>query len=355
MNKKPGNTSVKEELRLMNGDESHLPTVSASPHIRSHDTTTGIMLDVIVALIPSLIAAVALFGPRAFAVTAISVLSCMLFEYIARKAMKRQNTLGDLSAVVTGILLAFNLPSTIPLWMVPVGAFIAIVIVKQFFGGIGQNFVNPALIGRIILMVSFPTAMSTWIGNYVWGGGADAVTSATPLASLATIFDGKDFSDASFAQLPSNLQMLFGQTGGCLGETCAIAIILGMIYLIARRVISPIIPFVYVGTVALIMLIAGCGSIRFMTAQLLSGGLLLGAVFMATDYTTSPINSKGKLIFAIGCGLFTSVIRLYGSFPEGVSFSIILMNILSPLIDLATKPKPFGYFKEKKEKKEADA
>ncbi len=355
MIEKSENTAVKNAVNPLTSEEGYLPTVSASPHIRSHDTTTGIMLDVIVALIPSLIASLALFGPRALAVTGISVLCCMLFEYISRKAMKRQNTLGDLSAVVTGILLAFNLPSTIPLWMVPIGAFIAIVIVKQFFGGIGQNFVNPALIGRIILTVSFPTAMSTWIGNYAWGGGADAVTSATPLSSLAEIFAQKSFTPDSLARLPSNLQMFFGQTGGCLGETCAIAILLGMIYLLARRVIPPVIPFAYIGTVALIMLIAGEGSIRFLAAQLLSGGLLLGAVFMATDYTTSPINPKGKLIFAIGCAIITSLIRLYGSFPEGVSFSIILMNILTPLIDHATKPKPFGYVKGKKEKKEADA
>lgn len=337
-----------------NAAQNHLPTVSVSPHIRSRTTTTGIMLDVIVALIPSLIAAVALFGPRTLTVTVVSVLSCVIFEYISRKVMKRANTLGDLSAVVTGILLAFNLPSTIPMWMVPIGAFVAIVVVKQFFGGIGNNFVNPALIGRIILMVSFPTAMSTWTGNYIWGG-ADAVSSATPLASLSEIFIGKDFSAASFEGFPSNLELLFGKTGGCLGETCAIAILIGMIYLLARRVISPVIPLTYIGTVALIMLIAGDGSVRFVTAQILSGGLLLGAIFMATDYTTTPITTKGKLIFGIGCGVITSVIRLYGSFPEGVSFSIILMNILTPLIDLTTKPKPFGFVKEKKEKKEVEA
>lgn len=335
-------------LKEQNKEPMHLPTVSASPHIRSRDTTTGIMLDVIVALIPSLIASAALFGARALAVTGIAVLSCLVFEYISRKVMKRGNTLSDLSAVVTGILLAFNLPSTIPFWMVIIGSFIAIVIVKQFFGGIGHNFVNPALMGRIILMTSFPTAMTTWTGSFI-RTGADAVTSATPLASLSEIFVKGDFSDAAFTVLPSNINLFFGQTGGSLGETCSVAILLGMIYLIARRVISPIIPFTYIGSVAIIMLIAGGGSINFLTAEVLSGGLLLGAVFMATDYTTSPTNPKGKFIYAIGCGIITSIIRLYGNLPEGVSFAIILMNILTPLIDYATKPKPFGYVKKEKE------
>ncbi|HZK21251.1 MAG TPA: RnfABCDGE type electron transport complex subunit D [Oscillospiraceae bacterium] len=339
-------------LKELNNEPLNLPTVSASPHMRSRDTTTGIMLDVIVALIPSLIAAAALFGLRALAVTGVSVLSCLIFEYISRKVMKRNNTLNDLSAVVTGILLAFNLPSSIPFWMVIIGAFIAIVIVKQFFGGIGHNFVNPALIGRIILMSSFPTAMTTWTGSFV-RAGADAVSSATPLASLSEIFIQGDFSEASFSTLPSNLSLFFGQTGGGLGETCSIAILIGMIYLIARRVISPIIPLTYIGSVALIMLIAGGGNISFLIAQILSGGLLLGAVFMATDYTTSPTNSKGKFIYAIGCGVITSIIRLYGNLPEGVSFAIILMNILTPLIDYITKPKPFGYVKQSKKEKEA--
>lgn len=352
MSEKHTDAAVKERDDTV---RENLPTVSVSPHIRSRDTSTGIMLDVIVALIPSLIASAALFGPRALAVTGVSVSSCLIFEYVSRKIMKRANTLSDLSAVVTGILLAFNLPPSIPMWMTVVGAFVAIVIVKQFFGGIGQNFVNPALMGRIILTVSFPAAMSKWTSPTGWSGGADAVTSATPLAAVGEIFKDGDFADSMFDALPTNLELFFGKTGGCLGETCAAAILLGMIYLIARRVISPVIPFVYAGTTALIMLIAGGGSIRFLGVQLLSGGLLLGAVFMATDYTTSPISTKGKLIYAAGCALFTCVIRLYGSFPEGVSFSIILMNILTPLIDLAMKPKPFGFTRKKKAVREADS
>ena len=248
----------------------------------------------------------------------------MLSEYLSRKIMKRSNTLGDLSAVVTGLLLAFNLPVSIPLWQAAIGSVIAIVVVKQLFGGIGQNFVNPAITGRIILMVSFPTAMTTWIKPLSWlDKGAEAVTTATPLTMM---------------------------TKGSLGETCAVALIIGGVYLMIRKIISPAIPLSFIGTVAVIMLIAGKGSFTFVAYQLLSGGLMLGAFFMATDYTTSPINLKGRIIFGIGCGLLTSFIRLFGSLPEGVSFSIILMNILVPHIEHLTTPKPFGTVKEKKKK-----
>ena len=322
-------------------ERTALPTVSASPHLRSHDTTVSIMLDVIIAMIPAAIASVLIFGYRALIVMIISTVSCVLFEYIARKVMKRPNTVGDLSAIVTGLLLAFNLPSSMPFWMIPIGAFFAIVVAKQFFGGIGQNFVNPALIGRIVLMVSFPSAMSAWVTPTGWNS-ADAVSTATPLASLNGSLEG--------GVLPELSELFFGKTGGCLGETCAIALLLGFIYLLARRVISPVIPCVYIATTALFMLAAGGGDYIFMISQVLSGGLLLGAIFMATDYTTSPITVKGKIIYAVGCGLLTAVIRLYGSLPEGVSFSIIIMNILTPLIDRCTKPKPFGFFREKKEK-----
>lgn len=329
-------------------------TVSASPHVRSGETTTGIMLDVIIALTPALIASIIIFGVRALLVTAVTVGVSVLAEYISRLVMKRNNTIGDLSAVVTGMLLAFNLPVDIPLWMAAIGAVVAIVVVKQFFGGIGQNFVNPALVGRIVLMASFPKAMSTWAQPYAWKG-VSAVTSASPLAEISKVFAGGDVSAAALdaSALPGIGEMLLGQRQGCLGEVCAIAIILGGLYLMARKVISPVIPAVYVGTVAVIMLIAGKGSFEFMMYHILGGGLLLGATFMATDYTTSPINTKGKIIFALGCGIITSVIRLFGSLPEGVSFSIILMNILVPHIEKLTTPKPFGYVKEKKGAKEA--
>lgn len=225
-----------------------------------------------------------------------------------------------------------------------VGSVIAIVVVKQLFGGIGQNFVNPAITGRIILMVSFPTAMTTWIKPLSWlDKGAEAVTTATPLTMMTK---GGELSDG----LPSLVDMLIGIRGGSLGETCAVALIIGGVYLMIRKIISPAIPLSFIGTVAVIMLIAGKGSFTFVAYQLLSGGLMLGAFFMATDYTTSPINLKGRIIFGIGCGLLTSFIRLFGSLPEGVSFSIILMNILVPHIEHLTTPKPFGTVKEKKKK-----
>lgn len=335
-------------------DETRRLTVSASPHKRSPDKTAGIMLDVVFALTPALILSVVLFGPRALLLTAVSAAACVLLEFVCRKAMHRPNTTGDLSAVVTGLLLAFNLPPTMPLWMVVLGDAAAIVVAKQFFGGIGQNFVNPALVGRIVLMVSFPKAISDYPQPFAWRqAGVDAVTGATPLAKLAGVYDVRDISSAlAGAGLPSLSDMFFGVRPGCLGETCAAALLLGFIYLLIRRVISPVIPLCFVGTVGVIMLLAGRGDPAFLAYQLLSGGLLLGAIFMATDYTTSPLNKKGKIVYAIGCGVLASLIRLFGSLPEGVSFSIILMNILVPHIENLTLPRPFGTVKEKKKKKE---
>lgn len=330
-------------------------TVGPSPHKHSIDTTTGIMLDVVIALMPALILSVVIFGFRSLLVTAVSVIACVVFEFICRKAMKRKNTIGDLSAVVTGVLLAFNLPSTMPLWMVIIGDAVAIIVVKQFFGGIGQNFVNPALVGRIVLMASFPVAISDFTEPFAWRVQAvDAVSGATPLAQMTSVYGSDNLTSAiNGIDFPTLTSMFFGVRMGCLGETCAAALLLGFLYLLIRKVISPTIPLAFVGTVAVIMLIAGKGSLTFMAYQLLSGGLLLGAIFMATDYTTSPISFKGKIIFAVGCGVITSLIRIFGSLPEGVSFSIILMNILVPHIEHLTTPKPFGAVKEKKQKKEA--
>lgn len=327
-------------------------TVSASPHVRSSETTTGIMLDVIISLVPALIMSVVYFGTRALALAAVTIGSAVLAEYISRKVMKRNGTLGDLSAVVTGLILALNLPSTLPLWVGAIGSVVAIVVVKQMFGGIGQNFVNPAMTARIILMVSFPTAMAKWVAPFTSGWAADAVTTATPMASLAAA-KGGDLSLAG--DLPSLTQMLIGYHGGSMGEVCSLALLAGALYLLLRRVISPAIPFSFIGTVAVCMLIAGKGNLQFVAYELLGGGLLLGAFFMATDYTTSPINLKGRIVFGIGCGLITSVIRIFGSLPEGVSFSIILMNILVPHIEHLTTSKPFGFVKEKKEKEAAKA
>lgn len=335
--------------------ENKILTVSASPHRRTEDTTGGIMIDVVIALMPALVLSVVLFGFRSLAVVAVSVIACVVFEYLCRKAMKRNNTLGDFSAVVTGILLAFNLPSTMPLWMVIIGDAVAIIVVKQFFGGIGQNFVNPALVGRIVLMTSFPTDVNSFAQPFAWRmPQVDAVTSATPLAQFAGNYSAQNAVNAmNSAEMPTITQMFFGVYAGCLGETCAAALILGGIYLCIRKVISPRIPLYYLGTVAVIMLIAGRGNLQFVAYQLLSGGLMLGAIFMATDYTTSPIKNKGKMIFAIGCGIITSLIRIFGSLPEGVSFAILLMNILVPHIETLTTPKPFGTVSEKKKKEEA--
>ena len=328
-------------------------TVSASPHARSKETATGIMLDVIIALMPALIMSVVYFGLRALVLTGVCAVSCVGFEYISRRVMKRNNTIGDLSAVVTGVILAFNLPATLPLWMAVVGSLVAIVVVKQMFGGIGQNFVNPAMTARIILMTSFPTAMAKWVVPFTDTFSADAVTSATPMATLASV-KGGDISAVAEA-LPSLTDMLIGKHGGSMGEVCSVALIVGGLYLIARKVISPIIPFTFIGTVAVFMLFAGSFNLEFVAYELLGGGLMLGAFFMATDYATSPINKKGKIIFGIGCGLITSLIRIFGALPEGVSFSIILMNILVPHIENMTTPKPFGAVKEKKAKGEAKA
>ena len=318
--------------------------VSASPHIHSPETTTGVMGDVIISLLPALVMAVVWFGSRALVLTAVCIGTAVLAEWVSRRVMKRPNTLGDLSAVVTGLILALNLPATLPLWMAAIGSIVAIVVVKQMFGGIGQNFVNPAMTARIILMVSFPTAMARWTAPLASAWSADAVTTATPMASLAASSGGNLSAD-----LPSLWQMLVGYHGGSRGEVCALALLVGGVYLIIRRVISPIIPAAYIGTVAVWMLLAGHGDLRFVAYELLGGGLLLGAFFMATDYATSPITAKGKWIFGIGCGIITSVIRLYGSLPEGVSFSIILMNILVPHIERLTLPRAFGAEKEKKE------
>lgn len=311
--------------------------VSSSPHFNGKKTTQNIMLDVIIGLCPAAIASVVIFGPRALLVIAVCVLSCVLSEYLSRKAMRRPQTVGDLSCVVTGLLLALNLPVTINPLMAAFGGVVAIVVVKQMFGGIGQNFVNPALTARIVLMNSFPAPMTHWTAAFDYGATADAVTTATPLAGYAS---------NGGAGWPNYLDMLLGVHGGCLGETCALAILVGGIYLIVRKVISPVIPVTYLATVAVFSLILG----RDPLFDLLAGGLMLGAFFMATDYTTSPLYFGARIVFAIGCGLLTVIIREFGSLPEGVSYSIVLMNIITPLIERYVKPRAFGKPKEKKKK-----
>ncbi|CUN72930.1 RnfABCDGE type electron transport complex subunit D [Clostridium sp. NSJ-49] len=299
--------------------------VTSSPHVKSSTTTSTIMRDVIIALIPALIASNIIFGLRAGLVTAVCVASCVGFEYLSRRIMNKKNTISDLSAVVTGIILAFNLPSTMPLWMCVIGSFVAIVIVKQLFGGIGQNFANPAITARIVLLVSFGTQMTNWAAPKI-AAVADAVSGATPMAQIAA------------GETPNLLNMFLGTTGGSLGETSALALLIGGIYLVYRKVINPIIPVAFIGTVFVFTAVLGVNPL----AQILGGGLFLGAIFMATDYSTSPVTNMGKLIFGIGCGFITVLIRVFGSYPEGVSFAILLMNILVPYIDKATRLKALG-------------
>lgn len=304
--------------------------VSSSPHFSSSTKTQNIMLDVIIAMVPAMIASVVIFGMRSALIILVCVASCVLSEFLSRKVMKRNQTVQDLSCVVTGILLALNLPVSISPVIAAFGGVIAIVVVKQMFGGIGQNFVNPALTARIILMNSFPAKMTNWTAPF----SADAVTTASPLGIL---------KEGTGAALPSYMELFLGNNAGCLGETCALAIIIGGVYLILRKVISPVIPVTYLATAALFSLLFG----RDPLMDLLSGGLLLGAVFMATDYTTSPIHTKARIVFAIGCGVLTMLIRQFGSLPEGVSYSIVIMNILVPLIERWVTVKPFGKIKSK--------
>ena len=308
--------------------------VTASPHIRDNMTTQKIMLFVIISLIPALIGGFVTFGFRALAVTVVCVASCMIFEVLSRIIMKRSQTVSDLSACVTGILLAMNLPVTIPLWQAVIGSFVAVVIAKQLFGGLGQNFVNPAIFARIVLMLSFTADMTTWVIPRYWKENFDdivTVTSATPLVS----------NNASYWDL------FIGNTGGCIGEVCAVGLIIGGLFLIFTKIISPVTPVAFIGTVAIAELIAGNDPLY----HILSGGLLLGAFFMATDYVTTPLTSTGKLIFGIGCGIITFVIRQFGGYPEGVSFSILLMNIITPYIDNFTAKKALGAVYARKEEK----
>lgn len=304
--------------------------VSSAPHIQDNTNTTKIMLDVIIALMPAFIMSGVIFGPRAILLTIICIIACVAFEAGFRFITKKDNTISDLSAVVTGILLSFNLPSNLPFWMAVIGCFVAIVIVKQLFGGIGQNFVNPAITARIVLMISFTTPMTTWPLPKPIMEATDAVTGATPLGIMNM---GTDLES-----LPSNMDLFLGFVGGSLGETSAIALLIGGIYLLMRKVIEPAIPVAFIGTVFIIALLAGQDPIFHICA----GGVMLGAIFMATDYSTSPLTTSGKIIFGIGCGLLTMMIRLYGSYPEGVSFSILLMNILTPHIDNLSRGKIYG-------------
>ena len=303
--------------------------VVPSPHLKDKVTTTSVMLDVIIALLPTVVASAFLFGFRALVLTAVCVAACVAFEYLFCRVTKREQTIGDLSACVTGILLAMNLPVSFPLWMAIIGCLVAIIVVKEMFGGIGQNFANPALVGRIVLFVSFASYMTDW--------NADkglVVASATPLGML----------NQGAENLPSYLDLLLGVHGGVFGETCAIALIAGGVFMIVTKVISPMIPVSYLATVAVLSFAFGLDPI----VQLLSGGVLLGAFFMATDYVTSPTTEKGKLIFGIGLGVITMMIRAFGTMNEGVSFAILLMNLVVPYIEVLTRQDKLGIAKAKK-------
>ena len=302
-------------------------------------STAKVMLTVIIALLPAAVAGCVFFGPRAALVMAVCIVSCVVFEALCRIIMKKEQTVGDLSAIVTGLLLGMNLPATAPIYAVIIGSFIAIVVVKQLFGGIGQNFANPAIAARIVLMLSFTSQMSGWVKPYWYTEVVDAQTSATPLAAkwLEYTENGSVYKMAPFTLG----EMFFGETGGCIGETCALALIIGGLFLIITRVISASTPIAFIGSFAVLTLIY-TGSLVETAYGVLAGGLLIGAFFMATDYATTPVTVKGKIIFGLGCGIITFVIRSFGSYPEGVSFSILLMNLLTPYIDKLTVAVPFG-------------
>lgn len=319
---------------------------SSNPHIRNNEDTRSIMLDVIIALCPALIMSVIRFGFRALISVLVSVVSAMFFEWLYRKLMNKTQTLGDLSAAVTGILLAFVCPVTLPYWMLIVGNFFAIFLVKQLYGGLGKNFLNPALAGRAALVACYTSQMTKWIdpasGKAPLFGGADVVTAATPLAMMK----GGEFAEVTAQYSLSD--MFIGNIGGSLGEISAMMLLIGGLYLIFRKVISWQIPVAYIGTVAVLTFLfpQGNDAMSWMLYNVLGGGLFLGAFFMATDYATSPVTNVGRVIMGVGCGLFLFVIRAYASYPEGCSFAILLMNVATPLIDKYTMPKAFGEVKK---------
>ena len=331
-------------------------TVASSPHIASPIDTRNLMRDVLIALVPAMVFGVVFFGPRALVATLISVIACEFFEWGYRKLMKKSTVNGDLSAAVTGVLLAFVCAPTLPYWMLVIGDFFAIVVVKQLFGGLGKNFLNPALAGRAFLMLCYPVAMTTWVvpgigadtwanvlGNTTTLSGADVVTGATPLSV--------DFMHSGLLPDASLWDAFVGNVGGCIGEISALMLLLGGLYLIWRGVIRFRIPVAYIATVAVLTFLFPMGGndrLTWMAYHLFTGGLFLGAFFMATDYVTSPVTKKGEIIYGIGCGLLTVFIRYFGGYPEGVSYSILIMNCCVWLIDKVGKPNRYGVTKEMK-------
>lgn len=328
---------------------SKLYYVSSSPHIKDNKTVTTVMRDVIIALTPALLGSILFFSFRALVIVAISVLSCVLFEFLYNFLLKKEQTVHDISAVVTGMLLGFNMPVTVPVWLPVIGAAFAILVVKMLYGGIGKNIVNPALAGRIFLFLSFSGYMTKWVTvnsaldktvtSLPLFANTDIVSSATPLFYLKN-------GDTQILNSVPLSSAFIGTVGGCIGETSAVLLIIGGLYLIYKRVITWHIPVSFLGTVALITFLFphfnNISRIQFMLYNLFSGGLMLGAIFMATDYATSPITPRGRIIYGVGCGLITVFIRYFGGYPEGVSFAILLMNFLVWFIDKNTIPTKFG-------------
>lgn len=325
--------------------------LSSSPHTHANSSVRRIMLDVIIALLPTTAMGIWFFGWPAVWTVATCVSTCLVTEALCRLAMKRDNTIGDLSAVVTGLLLALNLPAGLPLWMAVVGSVFAIGVAKQVFGGIGMNPFNPALAARAFMLISFTGPMTTWLKPF-WWRTPEAATTATPLATMKTWFAAEATASASphgllnraLTDVPSLWDMAIGNIPGCIGEVSAIALAIGAVYLLVRRVITWHIPFAFLTTVFVYSLVAG-GAPAMM--QVLTGGVMIGACFMATDYVTSPTTGLGKLVFGFGCGLVCMLIRQFGGYPEGCSFAILIMNAVCPLINRWTQPRPFGAGKRK--------
>lgn len=310
-------------------------TVSSAPHLVTGLDTSKTMAMVLIALVPSFCVSVYVFGMRVILLTLVCAAASAGFEWVWNKLMHKRQTVGDLSAVLTGVLIAFNVPSNLPYWIAILGCFVAIIIVKQLFGGIGKNVANPAITARIVLFISFATEMTTWPVPRM--STIDAATSPTPLGVLA---------EGNAADLPSNMEMFLGFIGGSMGEVSAVALIVGGLFLVWKKIISPIIPVCFIGTVFVVAAIyygaTGGDALGMAVFHVLAGGVMLGAIFMATDYVTTPLMPAGKVVFGIGCGLITMIIRLWGQYPEGVSFSILIMNCLSPLIDNFFQKRMYG-------------
>ncbi|MCF6461827.1 RnfABCDGE type electron transport complex subunit D [Clostridium sp. Cult1] len=345
MDSKVIDTSKAKEVALEN-----MLLVSSSPHIRSNESVQRIMLDVIIALTPAIIGSVYFFGLNALKLILISVASAMAFEAIIQKIFNKPITINDFSAIITGILIAFNLPASAPWWLPIMGSAFAIIVVKQFFGGLGSNFMNPALAARAMLLTSWPAHMSTFTGTR-----PDVVATATPLAMMkygmgadggasATVEAATSASQAAGAELPTLWNMFIGNAPGAIGETSVLLLLIGAAYLIIRQVIDWKIPVFYLGTTFIMLVLLGVET-EFLPYHMLGGGLILGAFYMATDYASSPVTPIGRIIFGIGAGILTALIRVKGGYPEGVSYSILLMNVATPLIEKFTRPKVFGEVK----------